>query len=389
MSQPGNRPDYAGGSIVNLMASIRLAFGGDANGYPPLAALAPRELQQRHVLLIVVDGLGYDFLSRRPDSTLFRHCRDRITSVFPTTTASAITSFLTGVAPQQHGVTGWYTWFRELGSVATVLPFTPRYGGSPYTEVGIEPQELFNRQSVFTGLNADCHVVNPHYITDSAYSRAGARAARRHPYRGRDEFFARLRDIVFTAGRERTFTFAYWPELDGLAHRHGVDSEEVSDHFTMLDGAIAELLDTVAGTDTAVLITADHGLLDTDPAHTISINDQPDLQRTLTLPLCGEPRTAYCYVRARAKERFEAYVQERLGTVCEMRPSTDLMEENLFGIGEPHPHLADRIGDYTLLMRDNYVITEQLLHERPFNQRGVHGGLSAAELYVPFLFAHP
>lgn len=382
-------PDYEGGSIVNLMASIRMAFGGDGNGYPPLEALPPRELQQRHVVLIVIDGLGYEFLARRPGSALFRHCRERITSVFPTTTAAAITSFLTGVAPQQHGVTGWFTWFRELGSVATVLPFTPRYGGSPFTEVGIEPQELFNRQSVFTGLNAGCHVVNPFYITDSAYSRAGARAAERHPYRGRDEFFDRLKEIVFTAGRERTFTFAYWPELDGLAHQHGVESQEVSDHFDGLDAALAELLESIAGTDTTVLVTADHGLLDTNPGHTIVVNDHPELQRTLTIPLCGEPRAAYCYVRARSREKFEAYVRERLGHACEMRPSQELLEAGYFGSGEPHPHLTDRIGDYTLLMRENYVITEQLPHERRFSQRGVHGGLSGTELFVPFVLMRP
>lgn len=388
-TQPRHLPDYRGGSIVNLMASIRMAFGGDGNGYPPLAAVTPRELQQRHVVLIVIDGLGYDFLSRRADSTLFRLCRQRITSVFPTTTASAMTTFMTGVAPQQHGVTGWFTWFRELGTVATVLPFTPRYGGSPFTEVGIEPQELFNRQSVFAGLEAECHMVNPFYITESAYSRAGAREAQRHPYHGRDEFFGRLRDIVFTAGRERTFTLAYWPELDGLAHRHGVESEEVSDHFDLLDAAIAELLDSIAGTDTAVLVTADHGLLDTDPAQTVLLNELPDLQRTLTLPLCGEPRAAYCYVRARSRERFEAYIRERLGEVCDMHPSFELIEAGLFGSGDPHPHLVDRVGDYTLLMRDNYVITEQLLHERRFNQRGVHGGLSSSELYVPLILARP
>jgi len=387
--QQALRPDYQGGSIVNLMASIRMAFGGGGNGYPALEALSPRELQQRHVLLIVVDGLGYDFLARRPDSTLFRHTRQRITSVFPTTTASAITSFLTGVAPQQHGITGWFTWFRELGSVATVLPFTPRHGGSPYTEAGIEPQELFNRESVFTGLNADCHVVNPFYITDSAYSRAGARAARRHPYKGHKEFFQTLRDIVFTAGRERTFTFAYWPDLDGLAHSHGVESDEVSDHFEMLDRAFTDLLDGIAGTDTAVVVTADHGLLDTDPSKTVVVNDHPELQQTLTLPLCGEPRTAYCYVRAGSRERFEAYIHERFGSVCRMKPSRELIEAGLFGIGEPHPRLADRIGDYALLMADNYVITERLLHEKAFNQRGVHGGLTSSELYVPLALACP
>ena len=58
-------PDYRGGSIVNLMQSIAGGFGGvlaDA-AYPPLA-LAPADLfgAGRKVVLLVVDGLGHEFL---------------------------------------------------------------------------------------------------------------------------------------------------------------------------------------------------------------------------------------------------------------------------------------------------------------------------------------
>lgn len=378
-------PDYHSGSIVNLMSSIRLALGGADYGYPPLAQLSTKDLGTRRIVLMVIDGLGYNYLSSRRDSTFNRHLQGPLTSVFPTTTASAITSFYTGVAPQQHGITGWFMWLRELGSVATVLPFMPRHGGISYTQLGVEPRQLFNRPSMFADLEARCHVVNPAHITDSAYSRAGTGPAQRHPCTGIASFFKQLRTILSTKGFDRTFAFAYWAQLDTLAHQYGAASRQVAAHFEELDGAFAAFLEEIAGTDTTVLVTADHGHIDTRPDRVLHLEDHPALREDLTLPLCGEPRVAYCYVRAHRREHFEAYIGEHLSHCCELQPSYRLLEQGYFGLGEPHPRLHERIGDYVLLMKDNYVISERLLGEGPFNQTGVHGGLSADELYVPLV----
>ncbi len=43
-------------------------------------------------------------------------------SIFPATTATAVTTFLTGTAPQQHGITGWFMYLREPAA----LPYRPR-----------------------------------------------------------------------------------------------------------------------------------------------------------------------------------------------------------------------------------------------------------------------
>ena len=99
------------------MASIIQARGGRAE-HPSLTLLPPRELARAtNLVLLVIDGLGDDWLMRRsPDGLLSRHRLGSITSVFPSTTATAITTFLTGDAPLLHGLTGWYTWIGELAA---------------------------------------------------------------------------------------------------------------------------------------------------------------------------------------------------------------------------------------------------------------------------------
>ncbi|MGD2083655.1 MAG: phosphodiesterase, partial [Chromatiales bacterium] len=119
----------------------------------------------------------------------------------------------------------------------------------------------------------------------------------------------------------------------------------------------------------------------------VLLEDHPELGETLLLPLCGEPRAAYCYVRAGATSDFESYVREELGHCVDLRHSGDILDAGLFGMGSPHPRLAQRIGDFTLLMRDHYVIKDWLPFERRYEQIGVHGGLSADEMYVPLIAA--
>jgi len=393
-------PDYNGGSIVNLMASLGGALGArpapGAPDYPELEALAAAEIAGAvsdggTVVLVVVDGLGWEFLRARPESFLARHARARLSSVFPTTTATAITTYLSGLAPQQHALTGWFTYLKELGTVAAVLPFRSRGLGQDLEGGGLDPRAVFDWTAWFDRLPGPCDIVTADYIRDSAYSRVTGGKAERHGYTDLDGFAALTAERALGGappgppGAPRRYVYAYWPKLDALAHAHGVASAEVAAHFDALDAALARLAAALAGSDTLLLVSADHGLVDTDPQHTVHVEDHPVLERALALPLCGEPRAAYCYLRpARARE-FRDYVEGELAAACEIKPSEALLEEGYFGRGTPHPRLGDRIGDYALLMRENWIIKDRLATEKPFAQRGVHGGLSAAERYVPLV----
>ena len=93
-------PAYGGGSLVNLVASLVEARGGPRR-HPPLALLEPRELAPaRNIVLVIVDGLGDNYLMRQgKGGELARRRRGALTSVFPSTTASAITTSYTGRTP--------------------------------------------------------------------------------------------------------------------------------------------------------------------------------------------------------------------------------------------------------------------------------------------------
>lgn len=377
-----HKPDYDR-SIVNLMASLAQGLGAGDTGYAPLPELAPESLRGRPVALLLIDGLGDALLRQFPDSHLARARIGSLSSVLPSTTASAVTSLATGVAPQQHAITGWHMWLRELGSVATILPFAPRHGGAAYSAAGWSPAQFIGAPPLYDRLQVPATVLSPAWIADSAYSRATAGRARRLGYANLEEFFARLAGVL-ADGRPQ-YLYAYWTELDSLAHEHGAASRQVREHFLALDRAFAAACAALQGSGALLLACADHGFIDTTEARTLHLADHPRLYDTLALPLCGEPRAVYCYLRPGRETEFLAYVRGELDMACAAVPSAQMINEGWFGRGAPHPRLQERVGDYVLLMKENYVLRDRLANEKPFHQIGVHGGVSASEMEVPLL----
>jgi hypothetical protein len=380
-------PDYHGGSIVNLMSSIITSFGGETPIYPGLREFdQDRLINSCNVVLFIVDGLGYNFLNDYGhESVFYQNLAGKITSVFPSTTATAITTFFTGAAPQQHGITGWFTYFKELGDILAVLPFRSRHGGPPLGESGIDASTLLDSGSAFNLMrNIPTYTVIPKRIAHSDFNLAFLGQAIMKPYTSMQHCFNNIREIIMTDGR-RKFIRAYWPELDSLAHMHGIHSQEVLHHFRHLDYAFKHFLDSITGTQTIVIVTADHGLVDSPPDCKIELADHPELGDTLILPLCGEQRLAYCYIQPNTETLFESYVQNNLKQQVSLHRSEQLLENGYFGIGKAHPALIDRIGHYTLIMKENYTIKDWVVGEQRHTNIGTHGGISEDEMYVPLI----
>ncbi len=380
------RPDYQGGSIVNLMSSIAAAHGYRSLYYPDLTICPPERLRQfRSIVLLVVDGLGYKYVRHNgAGSLLHGHLEGSITSVFPATTAAAIPVFLTGYPPQQHGLTGWFTYLQEFGAIVAILPFVTRSGRQPLATDRFDPRQLTNQLPLFNRIDTLCHTVMPVDIAYSTFNRAFSTGATIHPYRTLRQMFNTVRRLI-AAQVQTQYIYAYWPGFDRLAHTYGINSNQVRRHYDLIDAEFARLKRTIAGTDTMVIVTADHGFVDSDPTRMILLADHPMLGETLMMPLSGEPRLAYCYVHADKRKQFEGYVNGELEGCVDLYLSQDLINQHYFGLGKCHPSLADRIGQYTLMAKEGVTIRDRVQGEGPIRDIGVHGGVSADEMYVPFI----
>ncbi len=384
-------PDYAGGSIVNLMTSIATAFGARGGSCVPLRDPALERLlpDRGRIVLMVVDGLGHTHLTRHhAETSLRRHLRGSLTSVFPSTTATAITTLLTGLAPAQHGLTGWHMYFPEIATVGAVLPMLTRRTGQPLAFLGLDPARVFDHQPLFDRLPVRSFVVSPARIVDSTFNRAHTGGAERRGYGSLEQFFGSILKCL-RATDERSYVYAYYADFDSIAHEHGVGSRQADRLLRRFDAAFSAFLPAAASLDATIVVTADHGFIDSPPERSIQLDDHPDLEATLRLPLCGERRAAYCYVHPDRGRDFEEYVRGAFSEQAWLHHSETLIEQGWFGPGEPHPKLKERVGDYTLVMKADWTIKDWLPGEKRHTVIGVHGGVTEAEMIVPLVVVQP
>jgi hypothetical protein len=380
MVRPAHFPDYSGNGFVNLVASLVEARGGTPR-HPPLIPLPASEIgSAQNIVFLIVDGLGDNYLlANGSGGQLARHRRGAISAVFPSTTASAITTSFTGATPLEHGLTGWFTYFSEAACVGAPLPFQRR---GEKASLGVAPQRIFVERSLFDTLAARSIVVSWRPIIDSKYNLHHCGNAERLAYDNLEGFLEQTVNAV-RSGPEKKLVYAYWPDFDALAHRHGVGSAEVRAHFNALDAAFGELLARLAGSDTLIVLTADHGFIDCPAGESVEL--PPALSALLRFPLCGERRIAFCHVRD--KKIFLEKAKEMFGSRAQVRPSSELADEGWFGPGCPHPHFAERIGDVAIVMNGLGTVKDWVSGEPRHLHIGNHGGTSEDEMRIPLVVA--
>src|SRR3954471_13676233 len=198
---PGMRPDYAGGSLVNLVASVVAARGGEPLHEPLKKFQLPAHAT--NLVLLIIDGLGDNYLQRRGASELGKRRRGSMTSVFPSTTASAITTSYTGATPLEHGLTGWFTYFGEAGCVSAALPFRSRGDMQLLSTRGVTPEQIYTVPSLFGSMPVRSVVVSHRDIIDSHYNSIHCRGAERLAYEKADDFVDQIERAVKSSPQKK------------------------------------------------------------------------------------------------------------------------------------------------------------------------------------------
>lgn len=378
-------PDYRGGGLLNLMATIAHRFGAKRIGdHPPLAdAALPGLDDARVVVLLIIDGLGALDLQRRSASFLARHASTTLTSVFPSTTASAITTTLTGLSPAQHGLTGWFIRDPRFGGVFAPL-LMQRRDREPMPGWWRE-RRLFPYPTLFQRMRARSVMVSHEHILGSPFNaRHGRGLARSYGYADLPGLEDALLHAANDLGRGGGYIYAYHADYDALAHRFGISSRECTMHFERIDALVERLVSRLDGQGVRLLVTADHGFIDSPPEKQIRIEAWPDLLSCLDGPLWGERRVAYCQVRSGQGARFEALAKQVFKGKFDVFPAERLIDEGVFGPARPpHRRLAERVGDYALIGHRGWTVYDTLPNEGAHPMIGVHGGPTADEMLIP------
>lgn len=382
---PFTVPDYSGKSIVNLMSSITNSFG-KKHKYLELGSLSSKEIKKfRNIVLIVIDGLGYNYLKKQKNSFLLNNLKSSMTSTFLATTACANTAFIVGYPPQQHALTGWDINLKEVGAITSILPFTPIFGGEILSKSGINMNKIIDIEPLHKGFKGKCFTIINKKLAHSPFNDYVSRNTEIIPTTSYKNTFIQLKKLIKKKSVKRRFIHAYMSELDSLTHKKGVNSKKVKNLFFDLDKRIAKLSKSVKGTNTQLIIVADHGQINTSKDAEIWVENITGLKECLTIPLAGDSRVKDCFVRPGKVNDFEEIIKTKLSNYCWCYKGKDLIKNNFYGLGEPNKKLFDRVGDYVLIMKENYALKDKLANHKNKFSKGKHGGVSEDEMLVPLV----
>lgn len=385
------RPNYAGGSIVNLMAALIRARGG-RSPHRPLHGL-PRSTVATHkkVVLLLVDGLGANQLQRFVSAGhgrrfLALHPWQKITTACPATTAAVVTTLATGAGPAEHAILGWHLHLPDLGMVGTILPFITRTD-TPIATPDFDLEKYLALPAPLATMPGRRVLISQGHIPTSRTSMAMPWWTERRSFENLPGLLRHLRAFARSPGR--AYAYAYWPHYDSLCHVHGPAGRAPARHLREIDAFLAQAQRALAGTDTLLLVTADHGHMQTQAR--IDLSRIPGFYDTLAILPSGDARMVQCFVRpARKKEFLRLTRSAPLLGAAACASHAEVLRSGLLGPGRPHPALKNRLGDYVLFAAPGHAFLYPAAGSRDkLVMYGNHGGLSRDELDVPLIVVRP
>jgi predicted AlkP superfamily pyrophosphatase or phosphodiesterase len=360
------------------------------------------------VIVLLIDGFGwhqwlqyserYDFFNR----VTARGVVAPITTVFPSTTAAALTTIHSGMTPQEHGLPEWWVYFDELDTIAASLPFSPlgARGRDRLLEAGVKPSLLFRGKTVYQVL-ANAQIPSFTLIRDlyahSAYSSVAHKGSVTVPFINASDLLVNLRQKLVEVSGPAYF-FVYWDAVDAIAHTYGPHTDqyhaELAGFAYVLQRELIANLPTHVAHDTLLLVTADHGHINVAPRQTLYLNRYPRLTRSLDLSRAGRrilpwgsPRDVFLRVQEDRLDETAVWLTRRLAGKATVMTSAEALQRQLFGIGKIHQRFKPRVGNLLILPTDDHLIWYEHLKGKKFRLRGMHGGLRPDEMLIPFAVA--
>lgn len=363
--------------LTEVWGQVAASLSGDS----PSAGGEAWWPRARSAIVFVVDGLGSRNLADRAGHARFLSARatkrDQARTVFPSTTASALTSLMTGTDPGGHGIVGYRARVPGTQTVTNQLTGWERDGLDPHTWQRSVP--FFASAGVAARPR---FVVSLAEYAGSGFTRAIHRGAQFVPADGLDAAVDAAVDLA--DANEGAVIYLYHPDLDKAGHRHGCESGEWTAALEELDAATARLHRQALTAGTGVVLTADHGMVDVPGhRHVLLADGDPRLQ-DVTL-IGGEPRMLHLYVDdPDAVSAVLAAWSAHDGDRSWVWRRDDAVAAGVFGTVDPE--VLPRIGEVVVAPRSGIAYyDDRVADKHPQKMVGQHGSLTPAERIVPLL----
>jgi hypothetical protein len=177
--------------------------------------------------------------------------------------------------------------------------------------------------------------------------------------------------------------YTYYGDLDATGHRKGVGSAAWRHQLAHVD-RLAEQIGTGLPAGSALLVTADHGMVDLRDEERVDVDTEPGLRDGVEL-IAGEPRARYVHTVPGAADDVLAAWRARLHDGWIVLSRAEAVAAGWFGPGLEN-RVTDRIGDVIAIATGaGSIVASRTEPAFLAKMIGMHGSLSEDELLVPLL----
>lgn len=354
-------------SITNLACSIRKYFEVDYkhNTIKEVDEVLDK-VKPKNVVVILYDGLGFNILNRNldKDSFLVKNCVRDYSSVVPCTTTASTTSMLSGMNPCEHGWLGWDLYIKPEDMIVT----------------------MFTNKLKDTSIDArDYNVIRKYYdyntITDDINEAGKYTSKILFPFG--EGAYSNIKDMnnrILSECKKtgKKYIYAYYEDPDYIMHEMGTDHIKVNKVINKINKATEELCSKL-GKDTVVIVTADHGHLNSS---SILLSDYEDFYNTLDGDVWVEGRMCAFKVKEGMHDTFRELFNKYFGDKFILKSKKEIIDEKIFGEGEEHKLFRDSLGDYFGL-----AISDKFFKYSIYSTdlKSMHAGFTEDEMRIPLI----
>ena len=363
-------PNYSE-SIVNISNSFLKYFGIKPyhDTLPKLDKLL--EKNYKNVVFIIFDGMGSFLMENHlPEDSIFRRNKImNLTSVFPCTTATAITSMNSALMPIEHGWLAWQCYFKEYNRFIELFKNKDFYTSETVSETNVA-ETMLRYKSVVEIIQENNSDIKTKLIYPS-FKKGGLDTV--------EEMFESMARTCKEGGKK--FISIYWDSPDHIIHETGCFSEKTHHFINKINKYLEETSKVLK--NTLIVITADHGLIDIDEY--IELSKVPEINDCLIMPPSMEGRVSSFVVKYEKREQFKEAFNKLYGKDFKLFKKEEYIKQFL-GEGKKHYKVDDFVGDFVSIAITQKSFKYTTENTKPSSPNvALHAGLTAQEMTVPLI----
>lgn len=326
--------------------------------------------------MLLVDGLGTHNLEfaagHARNLNRLQKIEQKLSTVFPSTTASALVSFSTGLMPSEHGFVGYNVFDRVLGRSQNML--------SGWTKVVDSEQWLTDKVRNSSGFRTEVPTV---FLGHSSYRASGFTGVimPHAEFMAADQLSERFdRAIELSKSGFRGVVYLYVAELDQTGHAYGPNSAEWLAQVELLDSNLGRLGTSLRASQ-QIFVTADHGMVEV-PLSEHTYWDEFSLEKPVFVG--GDTRCNFVYLdQSVDASSYAQALRERLPESVLVATPSELEAQGWLSFDSS---LESRIPDlYLICTGPGALYHREFASYKSMKMLGHHGGISSQEISVPGL----